>query len=275
MPYQDRLFQLLEALDTSELNSIWEAALRRKTSDEEFGVVSKELQIALISAEWRTVHGHSVRNMWRGSHELPWKRILIDVADKLKPGFGWTPHRMDDSITEPALEQEILGYFDERFRAAWEAMSESERQKLVDQLNAEAKVADQMVNRHALQAGLRGLTVTSLSAGIGAGLLSGAGALALAGGSGSFALGGLLGGSLYRLGLWLVVRVFGMLSGAQLVASGGAAAVGGALLSAPAAAAFLANAVMSTSYRKTIPATLMLLTVHELRRQVAQAEVHA
>jgi len=78
---------------------------------------------------------------------------------------------------------------------------------------------------------------------------------------------------LYQLGLWLVVRLFGVWSGAQLVAGGGAAAIGGALLSVPAAAVFVANALMTTSYRKTIPATLLLLSAHELRRQFADLKV--
>lgn len=272
MPYNDRLFKLLGALDDSELRSIWETALKRKPTDEEFDAVSHEMRVVLISAEWRAVHGHSVRNIWRDSHELPWKRILIDVADKLKPGIGWTAFDMDDAISEAELEQVILRFFDERARNAWDAVKQEDREKLADQLNAEAAAAAGMTRQQAAKAGLGHITATSLTAGIGTGLLSGAGALALAGGTATFALGGLVGGTLYQLGLWVVVRVFGVLSGAQLMASGGAAAVGGALLSAPAAAAFLANAVMSTSYRKTIPATLLLLSAHELRRQLAKLE---
>jgi len=39
----------------------------------------------------------------RSDHELPWKRILIDVADNLNPGVGWTDFRMDDGRAEEAI----------------------------------------------------------------------------------------------------------------------------------------------------------------------------
>jgi uncharacterized protein YaaW (UPF0174 family) len=272
MPYNDRLFQLLRELDDAELRSIWVTALRREGDDEEFDAVPHELKVALISAEWRAVHGHSLPNLWRDSHGLPWKRILIDVADKLKPGWGWTAYGMDDPTSEEALEQMILRSFDQRVREAWEAMSDEEKQKMASTLDAEAAAAAGMTRQQAAKAGFGHITTTSLAAGISAGLLSGAGAMGLASGAASLAVGSVLGGTLYQLGLWVVVRVFGWLSGAQLAASGGAAAVGGALLSAPAALIFLAQAVMSTSYRKTIPATLLLLSAHELRRQLATME---
>lgn len=272
MPYNDRLFQLLGDLDATELQAIWEKAFRCKPSDEEFNKLSHELRVSLVSAHWRAAHGHSLPNLWRDSHALPWKRILIDVADKLKPGLGWTPVTLDDPITEPALEAMILGFFEERVRVAWAAMSPEEQQKLADQMNTAMSTTDAIATGQARKAGIGHVTATSLTSAIGGGLVTGAGVVALASGTTTFAIGGLLGGTLYQLGLWLVVRMFGVVSGAQLMASGGAAAVGGALLSAPAAAAFVANAAMSTSYRKTIPATLMLLCAHELRRQVAELE---
>lgn len=83
---------------------------------------------------------------------------------------------------------------------------------------------------------------------------------------------GDLGGVLYQIGLWIVVRIFGWWSGAKLVSAGGAAVIGGVLVSAPALIAFIANALMSTSYRKTIPATLSLLCAHEMRKQLAELE---
>lgn len=179
---------------------------------------------------------------------------------------------MDDAVTEPALEATILGFFEERVRIAWAAMSPQEQQKLADQMNSAMSSADALATNHAMKAGVGHVTATSLTSAIGGGLVTGAGVVALATGTTTFAIGGLLGGTLYQLGLWLVVRMFGVVSGAQWVASGGAAAVGRALLSAPAAAAFVANAAMSTSYRKTIPATLMLLSAQELRRQLAELE---
>ena len=141
MPYNDRLFTLLRELDDAELESIWVKALRRELDDEEFSAVPRELRIDLISREWRAVHGHTLVNIARRSHELPWKRILIDVADKMKPGWGWSSFKMDDESSEEEIEHAILEYFDERVKAAWAAMKEEERTAMADRLNAELSVA--------------------------------------------------------------------------------------------------------------------------------------
>jgi len=84
MPYDDRLFKLLGQLDARELQGIWEVALKCKPGHEDFALGTREWQVACISEEWRAVHGHTMWNIRRGKHEMPWKRILIDVADKLK-----------------------------------------------------------------------------------------------------------------------------------------------------------------------------------------------
>ena len=269
MPYDDRLFKLLGQLDARELQDIWEVALKCKPGHEDFALGTREWQVACISEEWRAVHGHTMWNIRRGKHEMPWKRILIDVADKLKPGWGWSDYRMGDEHSETQIEAMVLSYFDERAKAA---MTDEQRAKLATSLDKELVDVNSQIGKTVRIASAKSITVASLGSGISAGLLTGAGAVTLAQGAGSFALGGALGGTLYQLGLWLVVRLFGAWTGVQLVASGGAAAVGGALLSAPAAVAFAANAMMSTSYRKTIPATLMLLTAHQLRSLLADLE---
>jgi len=273
MPYDDRLFRLLEELDDDELLAIWTQALRMEPGEQEFDRSPRPVRLFLLSAEWRSAHGHSLANVWRGPHELPWKRILIDVADKLKPGWGWTGFTMDDGATDEQIESFILRYYDERARESWAAMTDAQREATAQQLDAELRASRRVADSAGNKAAVGTVTVAGLSSGIGAGLMTGAGALLLAQGATSALVGGVLGGTLYQIGLWIVVRVMGVLSGAQLAASGGAAAVGGALLSAPAALAFLANAVMSTAYRKSIPATLMLLTAHQLRAQLAEWEV--
>lgn len=272
MSYDDRLFVLLRELDDQELRTIWVDALKCAPDRDDFAVGSRELKILNISKEWRAVHGHTLLNLRRGNHELPWRRILVDVADKLKPGWGWSDFRTNDERSDEEIEAAILRYFDERAQEAWAKMSEEERAKLASSLEQELAQAQANVDASVRGAGISGITTSSLGVGIGAGLLSGAGALSLAQGATSFALSGLIGGTLYQLSFWIVVRVFGAWSGVQLMASGGLATVAGALLSVPALVAFAANAVMSTSYRKTIPATLALLTAHELRRQLADLE---
>jgi hypothetical protein len=272
MPFNDRLFVLLSELADQELQQLWGEALRCKLDHDDFATGSRDWRIGCLSKEWRAAHGHTLLNLTRSPHELPWKRILIDVADKLKSGWGWTSYRLDDDHTEEEIEAEILRLHDERIREAWDKLSPEEREKLATAIDDQFRRTAKVVNDSSRVAGARAVTVTSLGNGIAAGLLTGAGALALAQGSGAALVGGVLGGTLYQLGLWLVVRVFGVWSGAQLVAGGGAAAIGGALLSAPAAAVMAAHAVMNTSYTKTIPATLTLLTAHALRRRLAELE---
>jgi hypothetical protein len=272
VPADDRLRVLLAALEESELEGIWTLALRCKPDADGFVAASRDRRIDCISREWRAVHGHTVLNRMRAPHALPWKRILIDVADKLNPGWRWTSFSMSDAHSEEAIEQAILRMYDERIRQMWAKMKPAKREKLALALDAEFDRITESLNLAGVTIGLRSVTVTSLGHAISAGLLSGAGALALAQGAGSFLVGGLLGGVLYQLGLWIVVRLFGVWTGAQIVAGGSAATIGTVLVSAPAAAAFVANALMATSYRKTVPATLRLLTAHELRRQVANLE---
>jgi len=275
MPHNDRLITLLSALDDDELRPIWVDALRSDSDDHEYVAGTKQGRVRCISKEWRAVHGHTLRNRFRKDHELPWKRILIDVADKLHPWQYpfWTSFKMSDRHTEAEIEAVILRMHDDRIRQAWGKLTPAKQEELAQTLNAEFNATAAALGRTAQGAAARNITVTSLGSGIAAGLLTGAGALALAQGSASLVVGGLFGGALYQLGLWLVVRLFGVWSGAQLVAGGGAAAIGGALLSVPAAAVFVANALMTTSYRKTIPATLLLLSAHELRRQFADLKV--
>jgi uncharacterized protein YaaW (UPF0174 family) len=267
MPNNDRLLSLLAELNDQELEQIWVSALRCSLEKEAYSQGDRTHRIASISKEWRALHGHTLVNLTRSEHELPWKRILIDVADKLNPGFGWTQYRLDDAHSEADIEADILRMHDERARQAWDKLSPAKKEEMANALDQEMNAAAVGLSKAGARA-TGSVNVASLGQGISAGLITGAGALTLAQGSGAALVGGLLGGPLYQLGLWVVVRVFGVWSGVQLVGSGTAAAVGGALVSAPAAVAFAANALMSTSYRKTIPATVSLLVAHELRRQV-------
>ncbi len=269
MPFNDRLFSLLSELDESELRHLWCEALRCRPEQDDFSSGTREWRIACVSKEWRAIHGHTLLNLTRSPHEYPWKAILVDVADKLNPGLMWTSFKLDDTHEETEIEQAILTMVDARMKEAWAKMSDQQRAEMTRSLNAELETEAQALGRTAQLADIRGITVTSLSSGIAAGLLSGTGALALVQGTGIAAVGGMFGGVLYQIGLWLVVRLLGVWSGVQLVASGGAAAVGGMLLSLPATVAFGLNAAMTTSYRKSIPATLYVLAAHEMRRQLS------
>lgn len=272
MPGNDRMFQLLSELDDAELRNIWTTCLGKTPEDEYFEPGSKDHKVIVISKEWRAVHGHTLLNRFRNDHDLLWKRILIDVADKMKPGFRWTEFKLDDDHTEEDVETAILGYFDELVKLQWEKLSEEDRQKMVNNINDSLDQTAEVIRAKGNRAGFAPVTVSSLSTGIGTGLLAGGGALLVAQTTAAGVVGGLLGGVLYQIGLWMVVSIFGSWSGAQLIFSGGAVFIGGMVVSAPALIAFIANALMSTSYRKTIPATLALLCSHEMRKQLAELE---
>lgn len=268
MEKTDRLLFLLDQLDETELKVIWVDALKCKMSDQNFDTLNKTEQVRRISAQWRSAHGHTLINLTRKEHDLPWKQILIDVADKLKPGWGWTEYRLGDATSEEELEQLVLRYLDEKLRAHWDKFTEHEKLQVVDQLNAELSNNNLHVRGIARLAAARTVTVSSLTSGISAGLITGAGAKMLAHGSVAMVFGALSGGTMHQLGVWLAVRLLGYWSGAKLAIGGAASTIGGVLLSTPVAVAMVANFAMSPSYGKSIPATLFLLLAHEMRRQL-------
>lgn len=271
MHSNDRLLILLTELNDQELLSIWTKALRCKPDYKDFARGTHEARVRAISMEWRSVHGHTLMNLRRSSHELAWKRVLVDVADKLHPGLGWTSYRESDHHTEQEIELSIRHMYDESIQRMWAKMSVDARERMAQALDQELDASTAAMMKSSEVIGLRSVTVLSLSSGISAGLLSGAGALAIAQGTTSLIAGGLLGGVMHQIGLWLAIRVFGFWSGAQLAAGGGLAGVGAALVSAPAAVIMAAQALMAPSYRKSVPATLMLLGFHEARRQIEAA----
>lgn len=270
MPFNDRLFVLLSELEDQELEGIWAQALRCKPDYNDYASGSRDWRVACISAEWRAVHGHTLRNRLRSPHELPWKRILVDVADKLNPGWFWTGYRLGDNTREEEIEADILRMYDERARKMWENMPTEKRKELAQALNNELKAVSSEMGRVSKGIAARSVTVTSLGNGISAGLLTGGGALMLAQGAATTYFAGLVGGGvLAQLGLWITVRILGKWAGLKLVLTGGAAQIGARFVYWPLAVVMTADLFMQTSYRKSIPATLILLSSHELRRQIA------
>lgn len=131
MPYDDRLFALLRGLDGDELRHIWVDCLQQCPKQKVFAQSSHELRVEWVSRVWRTEHGNFVRNVMRGEHALPWKQILIDVADKLRPGIGWTPYKLNDAHSEAELERVVLDMYDDRLGEDWPQLTpEQQRQAL-------------------------------------------------------------------------------------------------------------------------------------------------
>ena len=73
MPKEDRLFDLLNQMTENELKYLMKEILSMDTY----------VSANKISAEIRAKAGNSFVNLIRDTHELEWKKILIDVADKL------------------------------------------------------------------------------------------------------------------------------------------------------------------------------------------------
>ncbi|SDZ16452.1 hypothetical protein [Nitrosomonas sp. Nm58] len=112
----------------------------RKATKEEKAEICKALRIPItedihvISKEYRSAAGHSFRNIFRKDHELPYKKILIDVADKLKPGVLWTFHKYDDDTPEERIEEEIEEYLFDRVQKELKKLTVSERKKKEEEL---------------------------------------------------------------------------------------------------------------------------------------------
>lgn len=142
MHSKDRLLNLLNDLNDQELLSIWTKALRCEPDDKDYSLGSHASRVRAISMEWRSVHGHTLMNLRRSSHELAWKRILVDVADKLNPGLGWTSYREGDHHTEQEIEQSIRRMYDESIQRMWAKMGPDARERMAQALDQELDVTE-------------------------------------------------------------------------------------------------------------------------------------
>jgi hypothetical protein len=89
----DRLMQRLSLCSKADLLDL----LKDLKLDPAKESLSSEHQLRLlVSKELRSVAGHSAANVFRGPHAMPYREILVQVADKLTPGmFKRSPYRAD------------------------------------------------------------------------------------------------------------------------------------------------------------------------------------
>ena len=236
MPRNDTLWQRLESARPAELTKLGEILKLDGLNEKKRDVLIED-----ISRELRTAAGHTVLNMFREAHEVPYKRILIDVGDKMAPGWtflSWTNYKLDDHHTEYEIEECIWRFFEAMVKNVTEDLSAEAKEKLRQQTEEELR-----------NMGLSEAIVTH----VGAGLLGGAAA-------------GLIGpGLAYMIALntaaglaWLKLWWIGTAPLALVFGTGSAVF---AFLYFPAIAWWLGN----TAYRKTIPATLHLIMIRKLR----------
>lgn len=190
-----------------------------------------------IVKEYRSVAGFSFVNIFRTT-ELPYKQILVDVANKIKPK-GAGKFYLEDEHSEKEIEDNIMEFFAKQIADELNSLSEEDRKKKVAELikkMKESKMDIKSINQFesALAAGGAigvGTIITLATAPLTAAIFY----------SGLFA------------GMW--AGVFGMGS-TYLALTGTGVGLAAALpifvfyLSAP-------------SYRKTIPATLQLIGIRK------------
>lgn len=266
MAYNDRLFNLLHEMKNNELDALWENALKNKPQHKDFDKMKHSDKVTLISKELREVSGHSILNIFRKDHELPWKTILIDVADKLKPGTTWTEFSLHDNNTEADIERRILEYVDQRTKEAWDKLSAADQQQTVDNINKKIQAEAQILKQKTTYITVKSVTVDSMSNAVAAGLLTGGGLATLISGSAVAVVGGVVGSILAQIGLWLVLEFAGWWLGLKLIFTGSLGAIGLAAIAAPAAVIAAGTTLMTPSYSKTIPAVITILASHQTRQ---------
>jgi len=272
MPFDDRLFVLLRRMPDEELDSLWFQGLRNEARENEFERRDRQSRIELICRDLRSSAGHSLANIARaakgnGDHALPWKRVLIDVADKLKPGPRWSHFRMADGHTEEEIEVRILEYLDERTRAAWNRLSQEKQSELAADITSKLEAEHHHHSSRTSRAAALSVSRDALGAALGSGLLTGGGLALLASSTAGGLVGGMLGGLTTQVGLWLVLQFAGWTTGLKLALGGGLGAIGLGAIALPALGIGLGLGVMGPSYSKTIPTVVLILAsnqIHEL-----------
>jgi len=184
-----------------------------------------------IVKEYASAGGHSIMNVIRffTNDEIPYKQILVDVADKLYPSFGWTSYSVNDKHTEIEIEDEIEKFLFKRMEEKWESLSEKERYELTKKMEEKMK-----------QKGIDQSTIDSIMKGI-------------AGGGLAYMTATPLAMSIFYSSFFSSIwaTIFGV--------STFALATSALLITGP-----LAVLIVGTpAYRKTIPATITLIRIRK------------
>jgi hypothetical protein len=228
--------------------------------------------VALCGSELLSVAGFSSVNLFRRRRgkDLPYKQLLIDVADRLSQGhtpLSWTKYRLNDAHKEEEIETVVLDLFEERARKWWNKLPDNKREKFVDGINtviegaqpgggAVKKGAIPLIQQQAIENLIQAGLVTGLSK------ISAGGLLGVAGVS-------LIG----QMGWLILVQTVGWMAGLKIAVFGigGYGAFGGAVtfLGATAVGALVALPGLvllldGPAYRKTVPTTVMLLAKTKL-----------
>ncbi len=109
MPRGDRLFELLKELTDIEKEYLTRNILELDTN----------IYVNNLSKEIRAYAGNSVANIFRDDHDLEWKKIIIDVANKLNEGIFNTDFSEGDGKPEKEIEEFILNKVNDIVKEKW------------------------------------------------------------------------------------------------------------------------------------------------------------
>lgn len=101
MPANDVIFKRLRAATPVELE-----AMARCLDESLIGEPAAD--IASLSRGLRKTAGHSLRNIWRGDHELPYEQILEDVVAEAADQAGWPKPAIKQPIADAWCEDYAL-----------------------------------------------------------------------------------------------------------------------------------------------------------------------
>jgi uncharacterized protein YaaW (UPF0174 family) len=225
----DTLSRRLDLATTSDLQDLLQDL---KVKPSRWSAASDQAMAELISSELRAVAGNSMMNLVRRrqGHELAYRQILVDVADKLAPSFRWTAFKVSGPETDEQIEDHIKERVQQRVMEILEKAPEAERSKL------QAGLERDLRNR-----GLPEAVVTSSVSMLMTGVLTGSIASQL--------IARMLFG-----GLWTTIFGFSM---ANML-------IGGVAVGGPVGVAVGALVVATgPSYSKTIPAVYRLIMIRE------------
>ena len=230
MPYGDLLFERLRSANRDELDALLPVL---KLKPLEFKTASDEDRISAISKELRSAAGNSLRNIPRGDHDLPCRRVLIDVADKLAPGrWSWSPFKMDSKEPDTEIEDYIYEHYNRLMQERLATMSADDRRKLQQAMEADLKGK-----------GYQQDVITAATSAIGTGVIAGA------------AIGPIVAMALFStFWTWLVGLTLGEILIGGVLGGGPIGLLLGGL-----------NFAISPSYSKTVPAVLRLVFIRQTR----------
>ena len=276
MPLNDRLFDILYKCSDEQLGLIWSTNLKMKPSAKGFEDASREQCIELISAEIRSVAGHTIANVRREPHEMSWGEILRMVAKQMAPkneGIG-----LEEDLPDEEAERQVLRLVDARVKEAWNALSEEEQEEMIASVTDRIEFDEDVIVKAGGPFRVIREARKGIAGAISGGLLAGGGATALAVSAASGAANALV---MEMIGIGAVAHLTSVLvtggtsslllvpAQALLVKHGARQVFRQTLLralpgvgwavTAVTIPATIAHLVMSPSYRKLVPAVVAVL----------------